>query len=70
VHWAATGQSIVSHDSALVARPIQLTATLRHPATPFPMHRLPRARIYASWDDERRGELHGQPIAFEREIRP
>lgn len=53
-----------------VARLPQLTATLRHPATPPLMHRLPGARIYASWDQDKKGELHGQPFAFEREIRP
>ena len=29
-----------------------MTATLRHPATLVVMHRLPGARIHASWDDD------------------
>ncbi|MDO9638907.1 MAG: hypothetical protein Q7J44_10225 [Pseudotabrizicola sp.] len=43
----------------------QMTATLRHPAILAAMHHLPKARIYASWDDETKGELHGQQIALE-----
>ena len=37
---------------ARVARPARMTATLRHPATRSVMHGLPRAQIYASWDDD------------------
>ena len=29
-----------------------MTATLRHPAIPVVMHRLPGAQIHASWDDD------------------
>jgi len=42
-----------------------MTATLRHRATPVAMLGLHGVLFHASWDDDRKGEFHGQPIALE-----
>ncbi len=52
-HGAVRSRSVVQSEMNLrPAHTRSFTATLRHPATPVVMHRLIKARIHASWDDD------------------